>query len=208
MKIKLRSAVRKSQTPVALRDVQQSCKAGLQTVSTMVEHSGSALAAYMAEVLSALRACLSDPFHEVVIPTCNCMALLARQLRRRLQPVSKQLVADVLPLTTHRRKAVRCSAVRAVRQFMFCGAHEMILDMVAWQDPNSVAIKAFYEADPKVCSQRSDLQNYFSFAAPEPPVATTHCALMPCGQGAGLHKSVIAYYTVLNILATSLRILY
>lgn len=126
----------------------------MQTVSAMVEHSGSALAAYMAEVLCLLGACLSDPFHEVVIPTCNCMAVLARQLRRRLQPVSKQLVADVLPLTTHRRKAVRCAAVRAVRQLMFCGAHEMILDMVAWRDPNSVAIKAFYEPDPKVLSLR------------------------------------------------------
>lgn len=116
----------------------------------MVENSGGALAAYMAEVLVILRACLSDPFHEIVMPTCSCIALLAQQLRRRLQPVSKQLLADVLPLTTHRRKAVRCAAVGAIRQVMFCGAHEMILDMVAWRDPNSVAIKAFYEPDPKV----------------------------------------------------------
>lgn len=118
----------------------------------MVEQGGNALAAYMAEVLAILRACMTDPFHEVVVPTCDCMAALARQLRRRLQPVSKQLVADVLPLTTHRRKAVRGAAVRAARQLMFCGAHEMILDMVAWRDPNSVAIKAFYEPDPKVRS--------------------------------------------------------
>eukprot|EP00892_Ulva_mutabilis_P010543 jgi/Ulvmu1/7861/UM004_0092.1 len=122
----------------------------LQALDTMVQHGGSALAAYMAEVLTILRACMSDLFHEVVIPTCDCLAALARQLRRRLQPAAKQLVADVLPLTTHRRKAVRCAAVRAARQLMFCGAHEMILDMVAWRDPNSVAIKAFYEPDPKV----------------------------------------------------------
>lgn len=30
------------------------------------------------------------------------------------------------------------------------GAHEMILEMVAWRDPNMVPIKAFYGDDTKV----------------------------------------------------------
>jgi hypothetical protein len=30
------------------------------------------------------------------------------------------------------------------------GAHEMILEMVAWRDPNLVSIKAFYGDDLKV----------------------------------------------------------
>lgn len=64
---------------------------------------------------------------------------------RRLQPVSKGLVATLLPLTTHRRHRVRIAAVEAVRDVVFVGAHEMILEMIAWRDPHQVAIKAFYE---------------------------------------------------------------
>lgn len=104
----------------------------------------------MAEALNMIRPSLSDPFHTVNLRACACVALLAQKVGRRLQPVSKQLTADVMPLMTHRQKAVRCAAMRAVRKLVFCGAHEMLLDMVAWRDPNTIAIKAFYEPDPKV----------------------------------------------------------
>lgn len=63
---------------------------------------------------------------------------------------SKQLTADVLDLVTHQRKNVRVAAINALRALVFCGSHEMILEMVAWRDPNVVAVKAFYEPDPKV----------------------------------------------------------
>ena len=124
--------------------------AAMQIVHEAVRLAGTAIGAYTAEVLGILRAAIADPFHEVNQAACCTLQLLSQQLGARLQPVSKELVADVLPLTTHRRKAVRCAGVRTVRQLVFCGAHEMILEMVAWRDPNVVAIKAFYEPDPKV----------------------------------------------------------
>ena len=48
-----------------------------------------------------------------------------------MQPAAKDLVACVLPLTTHKRHRVRAAAVKAVGATMFQGAHEMILEMVA-----------------------------------------------------------------------------
>jgi hypothetical protein len=123
----------------------------MQILLEVMKASQNAIRAYTAEVLEIIRTGLRDPFHEVAACACACMQQLAQTLRRRLQPVSKELTASVLPLTTHRRKAVRCAAIQAVRVLIFCGAHEMILEMVAWRDPNVVAIKAFYEPDPKVC---------------------------------------------------------
>ena len=55
--------------------------------------------------------------------------------------MAKQLVANVLPLATHNRHKVRVAAIQAVRATMFQNAHEMILEMVAFRDPNVVAIK-------------------------------------------------------------------
>ncbi|MEW5306836.1 MAG: hypothetical protein WDW36_009274 [Sanguina aurantia] len=68
----------------------------------------------------------------------------------RLQPVAKELVAAVLPLTTHKRHRLRVAALRCLRPIMHHGAHEMILQMVAFRDPNVIAIKAFYGDDLRV----------------------------------------------------------
>ena len=124
----------------------------VQTLHVFISGSGSALGAYVAEALNMVRPSLEDPFHGVNIKACKCVELLAHQLGKRLQPVCKELTAQVMALLTHRRKAVRCAAIGAVRRLMFCGAHEMLLEMVAWRDPNSVAIKAFYEPETKVPS--------------------------------------------------------
>ena len=51
---------------------------------------------------------------EVNDEACQVAGLLARTLGRRLQPLSKQLVAWIAPLTTHRRHRVRVAAVRAL----------------------------------------------------------------------------------------------
>lgn len=124
----------------------------MQTLHVFMKGSGSAIGAYVGEALNMIRPCLEDPFHNVNLQACACVQLLAQQIGRRLQPVCKELTAQVMGLLTHRRKAVRCAAMGAVRQLIFCGAHEMLLDMVAWRDPNMVAIKAFYEPDTKVAS--------------------------------------------------------
>ena len=45
---------------------------------------------------------------------------------------------------------MRIEAIHTVKQLAHVGGHEMVLQMVAWQDPNAIAIKAFYEADVHV----------------------------------------------------------
>ena len=34
-----------------------------------------------------------------------------------------------------------------MKKLAHVGGHEMVLQMVAWQDPQAIAIKAFYEPD-------------------------------------------------------------
>jgi hypothetical protein len=122
----------------------------VQMLHLLISGSGGALSAYVAEALNMIRPSLTDPFHTVNVRACECIAVLAQKLGRRLHAVSKELTASIMPLMTHRQKSVRCAAMQAVRKVVFCGAHEMLLDMVAWRDPNTIAIKAFYEPDPKV----------------------------------------------------------
>ncbi len=49
------------------------------------------------------------------------------------------------------------------------GGHEMVLQMVAWQDPQAIAIKAFYEPDLHV--------NFCAKLATDPVVQVVPCAL-------------------------------
>lgn len=42
---------------------------------------------------------------------------------------------------------VRVEAIHTVQKLAHVGGHEMVLQMVAWQDPQAIAIKAFYEPD-------------------------------------------------------------
>ena len=65
-------------------------------------------------------------FHTFSTPLTDALGL-------RLQPAAKDLVATVLPLATHKRHRVRVAAVRAVGAVMHQGAHEMILEMVAFR---------------------------------------------------------------------------
>ena len=93
-----------------------------------------------------------DLYHEVNLRACELALQLAQALGTQLWGVSKPMVAALMPLTTHRRSAVRVAALGALRLLMACGAQELILEMVAWRDPNMVAIKAFYEGEVKVRS--------------------------------------------------------
>ena len=59
-------------------------------------------------------------------PHTECLGL-------RLQPAAKERVAALLPLCADKRHRVRVAAVRAVGVTMHQGAHEMILEMVAFR---------------------------------------------------------------------------
>ncbi|GAX77040.1 hypothetical protein CEUSTIGMA_g4487.t1 [Chlamydomonas eustigma] len=112
--------------------------------------AAKAVAAYAAEVVQMIKVMLADPFYEINIEACTAALALNDALGMRLQPAAKDLVASILPLTTHKRHRVRVAAIRAVGAIMHRGAHEMILEMIAFRDPNVVAVKAFYGDDLKV----------------------------------------------------------
>jgi len=64
---------------------------------------------------------------------------------------------------------VRVEAIRTVKKLAHMGGHEMVLQMVAWQDPQAIAIKAFYEPDLHV--------NFCAKLATDPVVQVVPCAL-------------------------------
>ncbi len=64
---------------------------------------------------------------------------------------------------------VRIEAMRTVKKLAHMGGHEMVLQMVAWQDPQAIAIKAFYEPDLHV--------NFCAKLATDPVVQVVPCPL-------------------------------
>ncbi len=75
------------------------------------------------------------------------------------------------------------------------GAHEMILEMVAWRDPNVIAVKAFYGDDLKVrrkhppvsiCRTALSILRYSPYAA---QLARLRCATRTCNPSSGLSPS-------------------
>ena len=63
---------------------------------------------------------------------------------------------------------VRTEAIHTVKKLAHVGGHEMVLQMVAWQDPQAIAIKAFYEPDLHV--------NFCGKLATDPVVQVTASA--------------------------------
>ena len=65
-----------------------------------------------------------------------------------------------------------------MRKLAHVGGHEMVLQMVAWQDPQAIAIKAFYEPDLHV--------NYCGKLATDPVVQVScPCFTSSCKSTAG-----------------------
>ena len=55
--------------------------------------------------------------------------------------VAKEFVAIAAPLALHRQSSVRVAAIHAIQHLIQCGAHEMILELVAFHHPNIFSIK-------------------------------------------------------------------
>ena len=102
------------------------------------------------EAVDILEFAVEDSHADVAVLACESLEVLVRHLGRRLAPVSKNLAWMFFPNLTHRRAKVRVATLRAIRGLMHCGAHETILDLVAFQHPNLVPVKAFYGDDQKV----------------------------------------------------------
>ena len=76
-------------------------------LTLLVTLASKAISAYSGEVLEMATLMSCDPFYEVNIEACAAVLALNDALGLRLQPAAKQLVATLLPLTTHKRHRVR-----------------------------------------------------------------------------------------------------
>eukprot|EP00878_Enallax_costatus_P028908 GHUV01031271.1.p3 GENE.GHUV01031271.1~~GHUV01031271.1.p3 ORF type:complete len:128 (+),score=36.39 GHUV01031271.1:792-1175(+) len=90
----------------------------VQLLSIILDQAGTAIAAYASEVWSMLSAALADRYHEVAMQGCKVAQQLAGILGLRLSPLAKDIVAALLPLTTHKRHRVRIAAIEAIRDVM------------------------------------------------------------------------------------------
>lgn len=59
----------------------------------------------------------------------------------RIVQVAKEFVAVVGPLTLHKHSRVRIAAIQTLTKLIHCGAHEMILELLAFQNPNVIPLK-------------------------------------------------------------------
>eukprot|EP00438_Fugacium_kawagutii_P023321 Skav227002 [mRNA] locus=scaffold4219:189182:200878:- [translate_table: standard] len=96
---------------------------------------------YIDEATGLIRAQAMDPFHEVKALACHWGASLGPG------PLGK--VWGFLSCLTHNHAKIRIAALRAVTACLWCGVwkhnFEIFQVLMAWQDPNKVPIKAFYE---------------------------------------------------------------
>lgn len=123
----------------------------MRLVRAMADAMDSGVAAYAGELTELIKVCAHDPYHECLIVVCGLCDLLTATLGRRLMQgnLAKHLVAAIAPLTAHRRAPVRAAAATSLGPLITHGAHEMILEICAFIDPNYVPVKAFYEGEVK-----------------------------------------------------------
>ena len=119
-------------------------------LTRLVRASALGFAPYASDAAAIFTRATEDAHHEVVVEACACLRALVSILDRRLTPRSKKLAWTFAPNLTHRRAKVRVATLEAMRPLIHCGAHETILDLVAFKHPNLVPIKAFYGEDRKV----------------------------------------------------------
>mmetsp|Transcript_11879 Transcript_11879/g.27044 ORF Transcript_11879/g.27044 Transcript_11879/m.27044 type:complete len:1302 (-) Transcript_11879:50-3955(-) len=109
---------------------------------------------YIDECTGLLRAQTMDPFHEVKVLGCETMIAFCHNHTEMLLHFSEPMGRALTSCITHNHAKVRIASLRALTAVLWCGVwkhnHEILQILMAFQDPNMVAIRAFYEADTKV----------------------------------------------------------
>jgi hypothetical protein len=118
------------------------------------------LVAYIDEVVGICRAFCMDPFADVKATACENMELLCYNHHEMLLYFAEPLGRSLTSCLVHQHSKIKFLALRALTAVFKCGVwkknHEVVQHLVAWQDPNLVPVKAFY--DPIA----STTVNYFS----------------------------------------------
>lgn len=110
--------------------------------------------AWIDEATGLLRAQCMDPYHEVKAVACETMISFCHNHTEMLLHFSLPMGRSLTSCLMHNHAKIRILALRALTAIFWCGVwkhnHEIVQVLMAWQDPNQVAVKAFYEADTKV----------------------------------------------------------
>lgn len=144
----------KEQKPVELaRPVEESEEVRLQLaqfVAALLRRcSPSQIYSYVDEATGLLRAQAMDPFHEVKVYACETMITFCYNHAEMLLHFAEPLGRSLMSCLTHPHCKVRIVGLRAITAVFWCGVwkhnHEIVQQLMAWQDPNKASIKAFYE---------------------------------------------------------------
>eukprot|EP00440_Ansanella_granifera_P075129 gb/GFBE01081535.1/.p1 GENE.gb/GFBE01081535.1/~~gb/GFBE01081535.1/.p1 ORF type:complete len:1342 (+),score=336.29 gb/GFBE01081535.1/:1-4026(+) len=104
---------------------------------------------YVDECTGLIRAQAMDPYHEVKALACETMVAFCYNHREMLLHFALPLARSLTSCLTHNHAKIRIAAMRAVTACLFCGVwkhnFEIFQILMAWQDPNKVPIKAFFE---------------------------------------------------------------
>jgi len=132
----------------------------LSKVSTLAPKS---LAQYMPTVVAMLTQGASDSHPEVRKECCFCISLLRKSTASALKPFAKDLAKAFMPSLEHRLARVRLAAITAIGSLVLTQADDIILELVAWSEPNVIPIKDFFHDD-----NRTPRKNYLAVLATDP----------------------------------------
>ena len=135
----------------------------------MTLSSSTAVAPYLSTIVTIISAVAADTHPEIRKEACHCVALMRRPSGGKLKPYSKQIFDAILPSLMHRLARVRLAAVTALGTLLLCGGAELILQCIAWQEPNVIPIKDFFHDD-----NRAPRRNYFGLLATDTSPLVRH----------------------------------
>eukprot|EP00933_Yihiella_yeosuensis_P079741 TRINITY_DN93152_c0_g1_i1.p1 TRINITY_DN93152_c0_g1~~TRINITY_DN93152_c0_g1_i1.p1 ORF type:complete len:1369 (+),score=308.95 TRINITY_DN93152_c0_g1_i1:82-4188(+) len=109
---------------------------------------------YVDEATGLLRAGCMDPFPEVKAMACETMIAFCYNNTEMLLHFALPMARSLTSCLTHNHAKVRILALRGITALLWCGVwkhnFEIFQVLMAWQDPNKVPIKAFYEGHTQV----------------------------------------------------------
>ncbi|CAE7268083.1 Dnaaf5, partial [Symbiodinium pilosum] len=104
---------------------------------------------YIDEATGLIRAQAMDPFHGVKALACETMVTFCYNNTEMLLHFALPLARSLTSCLTHNHAKLRIAGLRAITACLWCGVwkhnFEIFEVLMAWQDPNKVPIKAFYE---------------------------------------------------------------
>lgn len=122
--------------------------------SLLARCSQAQVLSYIDEAVALLRAQCMDPYHEVKAVSCETMISFCHNHTEMLLHFSLPMGRSLTSCLVHNHAKIRILALRALTAIFWCGIwkhnHEIVQVLMAWQDPNQVSVKAFYEPDTKV----------------------------------------------------------